>query len=710
MIRDKIQALNIQMESDFLMPHSSKISLIEEHIQEIYNHEDELQKLKALQNYAKELYAIGRNNEAKEIALEVYHKTKVHHFDEVHMRACNILGNLKAREGHYSQALEYYHQSLNMIETDGYRTQFLSILISNIASIYATLNMFEYAIKYYREAISMGEKEANVDSIFLIYYNLGDIYSKQGKPEPLHGILQEMEKMLKTTSQSPTNQGLYYLSLAKYNRLHLKFERALDILNKIDTLHLEVNDPITLLESAIECAKCYREQNEYATAMTFAQKAYDIVLETGEFDLEREVVLLLCDIAKKCDDKEALLTYYEKLFEIDEFLISQMDQLAVYQIREKTALMLDTKLNSNLERLLNNMRFIYNISHEITKEQDYDMLFELIIEKLISFLTFDALVIGLYNKEEGIIFNRMMYHKGTISKSFDVDVTNKSSLAAWCIRHGQEIYSNINSQLSLEDFEPIHANFPGLEVPYESVYYRPLYHENEIIGIFSLQKYEPNAFDHYELEMIRAISSYIAIAFTNALKTDELKKLNDTLVAMSREDALSGLLNRNALNKDLRFFIRRRQETLEPLTLMMCDIDYFKEYNDYYGHLEGDHMIYEVATTIKNVFAPYDASVYRYGGDEILIMLHHLERKEAIRLSQQLLQKIRNAKMPHKLGIEGMVTLSIGVVTFDGNRWIVGEDELLKDVDHALYVAKRSGRNQVCVGWINNDKKIDKNS
>jgi len=708
MMDNKIQTLNMQIESDFSMSHVSKVALIEACLQDVQMLEDDTQKLRMLQNYAKELYAMGRNKDARKIALDVYHKTEKLHIDEIHMKICNVLGNLEAREGDYALALDYYHQSLNMIEVNGYRTQFLSKLISNMASIYAALNMFDYAVKYYHEALSIGEKEANKDSLFLVYYNLADIYSKQVNLEALDEMIMQMKKMLETTSQSFINQGLYYLSLIKCHRSNKAFEQAFDALDKIDALHLEIDDPITVLECAIERARCHQLQGEYTLALVYGEKAYEMVLKTGEFEFERDILLLLCDITKALDDKERLITYYEKLFKIDDVLMKKMNELAIYQIREKTALTLDAKLNNNTERLLKNMRFIYDISHEITKEQDYDMLFKLIIEKLISFLTFDALVIGLYNKDDGLIYNRMMYHKGHISKSFDVVVTNKSSLAAWCIRHNQEVYSNTNSQLSLEDFEPIHINFPDLQVPYESVYYIPLYNENEIIGVFSLQKYEANAFDHYELEMIRAISSYIAIAFTNAQKTDEMRKLNEALVTMSRQDALSGLLNRNALNEDIELFIKRRQETLEPMTLLMCDIDYFKEYNDFYGHLEGDHIICEVASAIKEMFKSYKSSVYRYGGDEILIILHQLERKDAARLSHQLLQKIRDVKMPHALGIDNIVTLSIGVVTFDGNRWIVGEDELLKDADHALYMAKRAGRNQVSIGWIKNDKKVDK--
>ena len=710
MIEKKIQALNKQIESGLSLSPSLKVELIEGCLQEVNVLGDSTLKLRTLQNYAKALYEMGRNQEARKIAHDVYRETVTLEKSEIHMKICNTLGNLEAREGEYVLALDYYHQSLNRIEGHGYRTQFLSKLISNIASIYAALNMFESAIKYYREAISIGEKEGNNDSLFLTTYNLADIYSKQMNLEALNEMVEQMRKMLEIVSQSSVNQGLYYLALAKYYRNSQQFEDAFEVFNKIDALHLELDDPVTILECAIERARCYHLRGEDVLAHASAKTAYEMVLTTGEFEYERDVLLLLCDIAKQLKDNEALVDYYDKLFKLDAVLIKKMNELAVHQIKEKTAITLDAKLNNNTERLLKNMRFIHDISHQITKEQDYDMLFKLIIEKLISFLTFDALVIGLYNKEEGLIYNRMMYHKGHISKSFDVDVTNKSSLAAWCVRHNQEIYSNTNSQLSLEDFEPIHINFPDLDVPYESVYYIPLYNDNQIIGVFSLQKYEANAFDHYELEMIRAISSYIAIAFINAQKTDEMKKLNEALVTMTRKDALSGLLNRNALNQDIKFFLKRRQEMLEPLTLMMCDIDYFKEFNDFYGHLEGDHIIYEVASTIKEMFKGYKSCVYRYGGDEILIILHQLERKDAARLSRQLLQRVRDAKIPHALGIDEIVTLSIGVVTFDGNRWIIGEDELLKDVDHALYMAKRAGRNQVSIGWIKNDKRVDKST
>jgi diguanylate cyclase (GGDEF)-like protein len=238
-------------------------------------------------------------------------------------------------------------------------------------------------------------------------------------------------------------------------------------------------------------------------------------------------------------------------------------------------------------------------------------------------------------------------------------------------------------------------NFPDLEVPYESVFYLPLYNDDSIIGIFSLQKFERDGFNHYELEMVRTIGAYIAIAITNALKTQELKRLNGALEAISRRDGLSGLFNRYALNEDLKGFFHP-SERHETVTVIMIDIDYFKEFNDQYGHLEGDMVIRKTAEIIQRHIDALDARAYRYGGDEFLILIKEVPRDVIEIICEMIQRDLRIMSIQHAdNGIDGIVTLSIGAASYNGEYLYAAEDILLKGADSAVYMAKRNGRNGI---------------
>ncbi|MBS7525718.1 diguanylate cyclase [Fusibacter paucivorans] len=690
-----LEKLNDLMEANQQISHAEKIEAVENRINTIRELDDVYLKVRTLINYGKELYAVGKNEAAREIASEMYQVSSKESFDELHMLCCNLLGNISARKGFYAMALDYYHQSLQVIETHALRTHYRSMLINNIASLYASLKLYDSAVKYYLDALPLAAQEGNYEAQFLIYYNLGDIYARQRQAEQLAETEQMLMQMTQSTCQGTFYLGLYKLLAAKHARINGDIYIAQALLASVLTLLAVEEDPVTRLECYIEKALCAYADKQYEIALHEAKIALTQVVEAEEFEFEREVLQMLCDIATAMGNTAITAAYQKQLITLDETFIARMNEMTIFQIREKSAVKIENRLNENAVKLLKNMQMIYEISQEITKEQDYDKIFRLIIQKLVSFMDFDALVIGLYNAENQVVYNRMMYHRQTITRSYDVSVHNKSSLATWCIRHSQEIYTGFNSHLKLDDFEPLQLNFPDLEVPYESVFYLPLYDEGTIIGVFSLQKFERDGFNHYELEMIRTIGAYIAIAITNALKTQELKRLNGALEALSRRDSLSGLANRHALNEDLKTYFAPSMRQ-NHISVIMIDIDFFKEFNDRYGHLEGDMVIRKTAEIIHRHIDDLDARAYRYGGDEFLILARAVPLEIIEIVCEMILRDIRMLSIRHDdSNINGIVTLSIGIASY-GNAYLeAGEDVLLKGADNAVYEAKGNGRNGI---------------
>lgn len=691
-----LEALNDLLEGDHQLSHAVKLEAIEQRLGEIKVLENKSLYARTMLNYAKELYSVGRNENAREIALDIYQVTFNNALHEQHMLCCNVLGNLSARVGFYALALDYYHQSLNIMDHHPIRKNYRSTLINNIASLYASLKLYDSAIKYYAEALKLAEQEGNTETQFLIYYNMGDIYARGNECHELKTVKFLIQAMIKATCQQVFHKGLYALICSKYERISGNYQSALEHLESIPKFLEVEEDPITRIEYYLERALNLEFLKDYNDSFEQAELAYKSVIKSGEFEFEREVLAQLCRLTRLMGDSDKIIYYQQKLINTDEEFINRMNEMTIYQIKEKSVLNIEEKLNKNALKLLKDMQLVYNISREITREQDYDKIFSLIIEKLLSFLDFDALVIGLYDSSLKTIYNRMMYHDGEITRSFDVNIKNKSSLAAWTIRHKQEIYTGFNSHLRLEDFEPLHMNFPDLEVPYESVFYIPLFNEDEVIAVFSLQKFERDGFDHYELEMIRAISTYLSVAIANALKTQELKRLNHELGLISLKDSLSGLFNRFALNIDLEHFFSKEVREKSNISALMIDIDYFKEYNDYYGHLDGDYIISGLSEVILKHTLSLNAKAYRYGGDEFLIIVLNEDDDKIVQLGQDILKDVYDAKIPHvEVGIDGVVTLSIGIASFHKDYKIKSEDDLLKYADTALYTAKRKGRNRV---------------
>ncbi|MEZ5285917.1 MAG: diguanylate cyclase [Vicinamibacterales bacterium] len=172
-------------------------------------------------------------------------------------------------------------------------------------------------------------------------------------------------------------------------------------------------------------------------------------------------------------------------------------------------------------------------------------------------------------------------------------------------------------------------------------------------------------------------------------RTAELAEANDVLARLSQTDPLTGLANRRRFDEALSDEIKRHRRAGVPLSLVMVDVDYFKRYNDRYGHQDGDACLRRVAEAIES--APHRAFdlVARYGGEEFVVLLPETDRAGALRVSEHIRTAVRQLALPHMAGEPPyVVTVSAGVGTLTPGHE-TRPDHLVALADAALYDAKR---------------------
>lgn len=174
----------------------------------------------------------------------------------------------------------------------------------------------------------------------------------------------------------------------------------------------------------------------------------------------------------------------------------------------------------------------------------------------------------------------------------------------------------------------------------------------------------------------------------------ELQKVNHELERLSLTDQLTGLANRRHFDSVLYSQFNFAARTKSALSILMCDIDFFKRYNDSYGHLKGDQCIAEVATVLdEQVHRPTDL-VCRYGGEEFCIIMPNTGQDGALTVAETVRNAIVERAIVHQVSdVAPVVTLSMGAATYLGQ--FQTPSDLVRAADAALYRAKAAGRNQV---------------
>ncbi|MDD1622968.1 MAG: PleD family two-component system response regulator [Methylococcaceae bacterium] len=177
----------------------------------------------------------------------------------------------------------------------------------------------------------------------------------------------------------------------------------------------------------------------------------------------------------------------------------------------------------------------------------------------------------------------------------------------------------------------------------------------------------------------------------------QLKTKTDLLGKLASLDGLTELSNRRAFDAAIVRQWNQANRSMMPLSLLMLDIDCFKQYNDYYGHPAGDECLKQLAATLQQNTQRAEDMVARLGGEEFAILLPHTDSTGALLRAEQYRQAIETLKIPHIHGHPlPFISISIGVATLHAHNYSSATN-LLQAADDALYQAKNRGRNQVCV-------------
>lgn len=187
----------------------------------------------------------------------------------------------------------------------------------------------------------------------------------------------------------------------------------------------------------------------------------------------------------------------------------------------------------------------------------------------------------------------------------------------------------------------------------------------------------------------------VAQTLLHRVKNHLLSKLRlDAVIKLSFEDTLTGLYNRNYLTEEYPRLTRQLMRDHHPLGLIIFDVDYFKQYNDTYGHLKGDICLEKVAIVLSRFSRRARDAVVRYGGEEFILLLPNTNISGTKEIATQVIKEIYDLALPHKNSPLNRVTVSAGAVSIKNiERYTL--NDVIEQADINLYDAKLKGKNQV---------------
>jgi diguanylate cyclase (GGDEF)-like protein len=211
----------------------------------------------------------------------------------------------------------------------------------------------------------------------------------------------------------------------------------------------------------------------------------------------------------------------------------------------------------------------------------------------------------------------------------------------------------------------------------------PLVAQGETVGLLYMETQQGVA--TVESQELDVLVETVALSLVNL-------RLRERLRNQSIRDPLTGLFNRRYLEESLDLECSRAERSLQPLSVVMLDIDHFKRFNDTFGHEAGDVVLKSIAELLKASVRQGDI-ICRYGGEEFMLVLPVTGAPEAAALAERVRTAVKRLDLVHRGQSMGNITVSLGVATNTGTKW--KQNDIVEAADQALYAAKNAGRNRV---------------
>jgi len=340
----------------------------------------------------------------------------------------------------------------------------------------------------------------------------------------------------------------------------------------------------------------------------------------------------------------------------------------------------DRRNNSSLETKIIRYNKLKSIIEELNRNLDLESVADTLVSRAFSEISHKKGVCILYLIDKQLnlqIFKTKKEDKALIIRAKEGDIFD-----LWVLRHANPLLVENTRNDFRFDLEKLKTQD---QRPVLSLINSPLVSEHRFLGTLRLDQSQPHFFSQEDLRFLVTICDLAAVALENS----ELFQRQQNLAI---HDSLTALYTKGYFLERLREECRRGLRHNTVFSLLMLDIDWFKGYNDKFGHTAGDIVLKRLSQVISESLKELNPIVSRFGGEEFCVILERLDKQSAYDFAENLRKTIGEEKLILRRE-ETSITVSIGISSFPFDS--SDESELIQKADRAMYVAKQQGRNRV---------------
>jgi len=380
----------------------------------------------------------------------------------------------------------------------------------------------------------------------------------------------------------------------------------------------------------------------------------------------------------------------ERITTLDAFKLESERQLVMMQeelkykqaLEEKSRIIEET--NKNLEARLKELRLLDEFSQQVSATLEVDELYNVVERFIGDHLGFHEFVLLALEDEDGgdsKLVVKMARGFQDEKRVLGMSFREGEGITGRVLQKGEMTYIPDTSRSE----EYLH--YKGEKREDGSFASMPLVFKKKVVGVLNMFRKGADAFSPEEIRFLNTLTVELAIAVVNT-------KLYSKTRELSVRDELTQLYNRRHFQQILPLEIKRCQRFKRSLSLLMIDIDYFKKFNDRYGHLAGDECLKEFVRAVNAKIREVDFFA-RFGGEEFVLILPSTSKEDGVVVAEKIIALVRQHEFRAGAGKMERLTTSIGLAAYPEDAKSV--EELIDAADIALYEAKNSGRDRASV-------------